>query len=74
MDKKIKNELDLCRKCLQADHLKKGKEWNGYIVYVPVYKHLYEGGLPQVVLVKDGEVRVSTHEEGFAYMEFTIVI
>ena len=70
MDKEIKKKLEICRKNLSADRLRKGQEWNDYQVYVPVYKQLYEGGLPRVALVKDGEVRLSTHEEYFTYMEF----
>ena len=68
MDKEIKKKLEICRKNLSADWLRKGKEWKDYQVYVPVYKQLYEGGLPRVAL--DGEVRLSTHEECFTYMEF----
>ena len=71
MDKDMKNKLELCRQNLSADSLRKREDWSGYQVYVPVYKKEYEGGLPRVVLAKDGVVRLSTHEECFAYMDFT---
>ncbi|MBE5743145.1 MAG: hypothetical protein E7358_00315 [Clostridiales bacterium] len=66
----MKKQLELCRIKLFADSLKKGKSWNGYEVYEPIYKEEYIGGHPKIVLVKDGEVRLSTSEECFAYMEF----
>jgi len=67
----MKNKLELCRQNLSADSLRKREDWNGYQVYVPIYKKEIEGGLPRVVLVKDGVVRLSTHEECFSYMDFT---
>ena len=67
---KLKKLLELCRISLSADKLKKGKDWNGYKVYEPVYKCEFIGGLPRVVLIKDEDVRISTFEECFKYMEF----
>jgi len=71
MDRDMKNKLELCRQGLSADHLRKRKDWNGYQVYVPIYKQERISGLPQVVLAKDGVVRLSTYEECFSYMDFT---
>ena len=56
---------------LQADTYKKGKDWNGYTVYEPVYNKPVCIGFPLIVLVKDGEVRLSTDEESIRYLNFT---
>lgn len=53
-----------------AEDFKRGKKWKGYNVYEPIYKEEYTGGFPKIVLEKDGEARISTHEECFAYMDF----
>ena len=66
----MKEQLELCRRKLFADSLKKVKDWNGYEVYEPIYKKDFIGGFPRIVLAKDGEVRLSTNDECFAYMEF----
>lgn len=70
MDKNLKEKLEVCRKKLFADGLRKGGEWNGYVVYEPIYDKEYIGGLPHIVLVKDGEARISTHEECFSYIQY----
>lgn len=38
MDKNLKEKLEICRKKLFADGLKKDGEWNGYVVYEPFIK------------------------------------
>lgn len=70
MEQLLKEKLDLCRKKLSADALRKSNGWQGYEVYIPVYKQEYVGGFPKIVLVKDGGARLSTHEECFEYMNF----
>ena len=70
MNINLKNKLELCRKKLMANNLKQGVNFNGYEVYEPVYNEETVGGFPQIVLVKDGEARISTYEECFEYMKF----
>ena len=65
--KKLLNEA---MEALGADSCKRGKNWNGYEVYIPVYVNGgYVVGLPLVVLVKDGDVRISTEEEAYEYLD-----
>ena len=69
--RKVKHEIDfLMRYELAADSYKKGEDWQGYKVYEPVYKKSVCIGFPLVVLVKDNDVRLSTNEECFQYLEF----
>ncbi len=70
MDKNIKKKLEEYKKLLSADCFKKGKQWRGYNVYEPIYKREVEGGLPRVVLEKNGIMRESSHQECFEYMTF----
>ena len=67
---KLKTELNLCKKKLFANRLKKGESWNGFEVYEPVYKKEFIGGLPRVILVKNDVVRISSYEECFEYLRF----
>ncbi len=50
------------------DNVRKLKDWNGYSVYEP-YNLSYPDGLiigfPPAILVKDGEIRMSTPEETY---------
>ena len=48
---------------LFADKWKKGEDWEGYEVYLPIRKRRICLGYPFVVLVKDKQVRCSTPEE-----------
>ena len=70
MNKELQEKLFLCRKKLFAKDLIKKDKWNGYTVYEPVYQGEYIGGFPTVVLVKDGNARVSTYEECFEYLNY----
>ena len=70
MDKNVKLKLDKLKTKLFADTFKKGKRWKDYNVYVPRSKVERVVGLLVVVLEKDGEVRISTYEECFEYMDF----
>lgn len=66
----MENKLELCRKTLFADSLKKGIDFKGYKVYEPIYNKTFVGGFPKIILVKDKVVRISTAEECFEYMDF----
>ena len=71
--RKVKQEIEfLMRYELSADSYKKGEDWQGYKVYEPVYKNAPKIGYPLVVLVKDDEVMVSTEDEAFDYLEYTL--
>lgn len=70
MDKNLKGKIEFCCKKLFAKDLKKVEDWNGYEVYEPIYDGEFIGGFPKIVLVKDGEARISTREECFAYINF----
>ena len=49
-------------------------KWNGYEVYNPTYEGATEEepaiiGLPLIILVKGNEIRLSTPDEAFAYLD-----
>lgn len=67
MDNKLLNRL---KNMIFADGFVKGKEWNGYVVYEPVYKTENIGGFPKIILEKDGAFRLSNGNEVFEYMKF----
>lgn len=69
MDNKKKIE-ELIFEDLEADNYKTGEHWNGYNVYIPVYDGSPKIGLPYYVLEKGDEVRISTVDEAFAYLDF----
>lgn len=69
--KQIKLAIQKLKKQLSADSVKKGKEWQGYSVYLPIYKHDEVIGLPRLILEKDGNLRLSSYEEWFDYMDAT---
>lgn len=71
MKKNLKKKLEEIRSFLMANSFKKGKKWNDYTVYIPIYKKGIDSKLPSVVLAKDGEVRLSSHLEAFRYLDFT---
>jgi len=68
MKQKIK---EIMKEELMTDTYTRGVDWNGYEVYVPEYKEVFEGGVPLVVLVKDDEVRLSKIEESFEYLKYS---
>ena len=70
MCSELEEKMQLCCKKVFAKNLKKVEDCNGYEVYEPIYEMEYIGGFPHIILVKDGEVRVSTNEECFAYINF----
>ena len=55
---------------LGAKALRDPIKWNGYLVYVPEYKGNPKIGLPYVILEKGEEVRLSTPEESFDFMDW----
>lgn len=62
--------LELCRSKLMADGLKKGEDWQGYEVYLPVYKKPLDIGHPKLVLVKNSVIKISTTKEYFDYQTY----
>lgn len=48
-------------------------DWNGFTLYEPVYSEDTDEpaiiGLPLLILVKGGTVRLSTPDEAFAYID-----
>ena len=65
MDEKVLNEL----KKLGTDMAEKGPDFNGYEVFKPVYRGNPAIGLPLIVLKKGDEVRISTPDEAFAFID-----
>ena len=59
---------------LGAKSYKKGKSWNGYEVYIPVYTGNPCVGLPLVVLVKDGESHEIVKRQTYEYITANDVI
>lgn len=57
---------------LGAKSYKKGIDWNGYNVYIPVYEGNPIIGLPYVILEKGEEIRVSTPDESLAYLDYEL--
>ena len=55
---------------LGAKSYKKGCDWNGYNVYIPVYEGNPIIGLPYVILEKGEEIRISTTDESLAYLDY----
>jgi hypothetical protein len=70
MDKKV---LDFALQQGYSDVIKE-KPWRGYDVYSPIYGD-DDGsacvGLPLIILVKNGKIRLSTEDEAFAYLDET---
>ena len=71
MDAQLKDEIDdIMETELLADSYKRGVDWKGYQVYIPVYNKFITIGLPFVVMVKDGTVRISTGDEATEYLNY----
>lgn len=68
----MREKIDRLIKGLHGDSFKRGNDWNGYKVFVPVYKKETYIGYPLVVLVKDDKARVSTIDESLEYLEFSL--
>ena len=65
-----KDLLTKLKKLIYADTFKKGKSWNGYKVYIPVFKNDSTTGFPFVVLEKDGILRRTNSKESFDYLHY----
>ena len=70
MEDNLKQQILELIEELNAKTYSRGENWKGYEVYVPVYEKEMYMGLPYVVLVKDGEARISTPEESLEYLDF----
>ena len=57
---------------LNAEEVKRGKDFKGYKVFEPVYKKNVKIGLPYVIFVKDDKARICTDEEALDYLDFII--
>ena len=68
----MKEKIQAIIKELHGDSFKRGKDWKGFKVFVPVYKKPTYIGFPLVVLAKDEKVRVSTIEESLEYLEYSL--
>lgn len=71
----VKEKIEELMDALDADDYTKGVDWNGYEVYEPEYEEK-DGeypklGVPLVVLVKDGKVRLTTTDESFEYLRYS---
>ena len=55
---------------LNAEEVKRGKDFKGYKVFEPVYKNNVKIGLPYVIFVKDNKARICTDEEALDYIDF----
>ena len=74
MNEEYEQALYLAKTKRLADGVRKDDEkWNGYTVYIPTYAPDPFGskpciGLPVCILARNGQCRLSTHEEAFAYI------
>ena len=55
---------------LNAEEVKRGKDFKSYKVFEPVYKKNVKIGLPYVIFVKDNNARICTDEEALDYLDF----
>lgn len=68
---KLKTKIEeLVEELYPATGVKDPVEWNGYQVYVPIYKKPSFIGYPFVILVKGDEARISTAEESLDFLDF----
>ena len=65
MNEKIKELADE----LGADEVKRGKDWDGYKVFKPVYKGNPIIGYPYVILVKGEDARICDVKESLEYLD-----
>ena len=71
MNRAEKKELKwIMKNELQTRRFKRRPDWKGYEVYAPVCKKYCRVGLPLCVLVKDGQVRLTTPEESLEYLDY----
>lgn len=74
MNNELMKEIQrLACRDLHGDGVKYTNHWNGYEVWEPIYNEpVFISYCPFVILVKDGKARLSTHEESFAYLKWSI--
>lgn len=65
MDERVLAEL----KKLGTTDAERAPDFNGYEVFKPVYRQDVAIGLPLIVLKKGDEVRISTPDEAFAFLD-----
>ena len=71
MNRAEKKELKwIMKNELQTRRFKRRPDWKGYEVYEPEHKGSPKIGPPLCVLVKDGEVRLTTPEESLEYLDY----
>lgn len=68
MNEKIRELADE----LGASEVKRGKDWNGYKVFKPVYKGNPIIGYPYVILVKGEEARICDVKESLEYLDYEL--
>ena len=73
MTKNIESPLEELFNKTPANSYHKGLNWNGYEVYELDFDEECFVGLPLVILVKEGQVRLSTPEESFEYFDYKII-
>ena len=71
MNGKVEEMIKRAVEALGADGYERGIPWNGYDVYVPQYDCDPVVGFPYVVLVGNGEVRISAEEEALEYLDYS---
>ena len=70
MNKFLQEQIDGLLDELGAEYAKEGHPWEEYRVFIPVYNGNPKIGLPYVILVKDGDARISTGKESMEYHYF----
>lgn len=71
MNGKVEGMIKRAVEALGVDGYERGIPWNGYDVYVPQYDCDPVVGFPYVVLVGNGEVRISAEEEALEYLDYS---
>lgn len=69
MTEAVKERVEEATAALSAKKYRSGAKWNGYDVYIPEYDQFSYVGLPFIVLVRGDEVRISTEDEAFEYLD-----
>lgn len=57
---------------MDARRFRRGYDWNGYEVYMPVYHRHVCIGEPLVIFVNGDNVWQASKEEGYAYLSYWI--
>lgn len=70
MTETAKKRVEEAIAALNAKNYETGAKWNGYDVYIPKYDQFSYVGPPFVVFARGDEVRISTEDEAFEYLDF----